>query len=124
MLREFVAKRFPSSKAVLIKYKDAEGDLVTITSTEELRLAESFVDKVGHSVIDNGKEEGDNKLPMLRLHLVEVSPDQEPDLSSEEKLEEDEELLIKGEDSLLQETSHTPSEVADTEVTKQDVENR
>ncbi|RLM87307.1 uncharacterized protein C2845_PM04G11470 [Panicum miliaceum] len=49
MLWEFVAKRFPSSKAVLIKYKDAEGDLVTITSTEELRLAESFVDKVGQT---------------------------------------------------------------------------
>ncbi|PUZ70044.1 hypothetical protein GQ55_2G192200 [Panicum hallii var. hallii] len=120
MLREFVAKRFPSSKAVLIKYKDAEGDLVTITSTEELRLAESFVDKVGHKVTENGKEQGDNKLPLLRLHLVEVSPEQEPPLSSEEKLEEDEELLIKGEDSI----SHTRSEVADTEVTKQDVENR
>jgi len=121
MLREFVAKRFPSSKAVLIKYKDAEGDLVTITSTEELRLAESFVDKVGHMVIENGKEDGNNKLPMLRLHLVEVSPEQEPPLSSEEeKLEEDEELLIKGEDS----TSHTPLEVADTEDTEQNVENR
>ncbi|RLM78889.1 uncharacterized protein C2845_PM12G11930 [Panicum miliaceum] len=121
MLREFVAKRFPSSKAVLMKYKDADGDLITITSTEELRLAESFVDKVGHEVIENGKEQGDNKLPVLRLHLVEVSPEQEPPLSSEEEqLEEDEELLIKGEDS----TSHTPSEVADTEVTKQDVENR
>ncbi|RCV28397.1 hypothetical protein SETIT_5G402200v2 [Setaria italica] len=119
-LREFVAKRFPSSKAVLIKYKDADGDLVTITSTEELRLAESFVDKVGHEVIENGKE-GDNKLPGLRLHLVEVSPEQEPPLpSEEEKLEEDEELLVKGEDG----TSHTSSEVADTEVTKQDAENR
>ncbi|OEL13949.1 hypothetical protein BAE44_0025035 [Dichanthelium oligosanthes] len=119
-LREFVAKRFPSSKAVLIKYKDADGDLVTITSTEELRLAESFVDKVDHKVLDNGKE-GDNKLPVLRLHLVEVSPEQEPSLpSEEEKLEEDEELLVKGEDS----TSHTPSEVADTEVTKQHEESR
>lgn len=115
-----MAKRFPSSKAVLIKYKDADGDLVTITSTEELRLAESFVDKVGHEVIENGKE-GDNKLPGLRLHLVEVSPEQEPPLpSEEEKLEEDEELLVKGEDG----TSHTSSEVADTEVTKQDAENR
>ncbi|KAF8642690.1 hypothetical protein HU200_067062 [Digitaria exilis] len=118
MLREFVAKRFPSSKAVLIKYKDADGDLVTITSTEELRLAESFVDKVGHEVMENGNE-GENKLPVLRLHLVEVSPEQEPPLPSEEKLEEDEELLVKGEDG----TSHTPSDVADTEITKQGVEN-
>ncbi|CAL4946321.1 unnamed protein product [Urochloa decumbens] len=117
VLREFVAKRYPSSKAVLIKYKDADGDLVTITSTEELRLAESFVDKVGHEVIENGKEV-DNKLPVLRLHLVEVSPEQEPALpTEEEKLEEDEELLVKGEDS-------TPSEIADAEVTKQHEENR
>ncbi|CAL4960158.1 unnamed protein product [Urochloa decumbens] len=116
VLREFVAKRYPSSKAVLIKYKDADGDLVTITSTEELRLAESFVDKVGHEVIENGKEV-DNKLPVLRLHLVEVSPEQEPALpTEEEKLEEDEELLVKGEDS-------TPSEIADAEVTKQHEEN-
>ncbi|CAO2182149.1 unnamed protein product [Urochloa humidicola] len=115
-LREFVAKRFPSSKSVLIKYKDADGDLVTITSTEELRLAESFIDKVAHEVIENGKEV-DNKLPVLRLHLVEVSPEQEPALpTEEEKLEEDEELLVKDEDS-------TPSEVANTEVTKQHEEN-
>ncbi|CAL4953415.1 unnamed protein product [Urochloa decumbens] len=117
VLREFVAKRYPSSKALLIKYKDADGDLVTITSTEELRLAESFVDKVGHEVIENGKEV-DNKLPVLRLHLVEVSPEQEPALpTEEEKLEEDEELLVKGEDS-------TPSEIADAEVTKQHEESR
>ncbi|CAO2167248.1 unnamed protein product [Urochloa humidicola] len=118
-LREFVAKRFPSSKAVLIKYKDADCDLVTITSTEELWLAESFVDKVGHEVIENGKEV-DNKLQVLRLHLVEVSPEQEPALPTEEEKLEEEELLVKGEDS----TSHTPSEVADAEVTKQDEENR
>lgn len=117
-LREFVAKRYPSSKAVLIKYKDADGDLVTITSTEELRLAESLVDKVGNKVVQNGKE-GDNKLPVLRLHLVEVSPEQEPPLPSEvEKLEEDEEFLIKSEDS----NSHTSAEVTDAEVTKQDME--
>ncbi|XP_062193871.1 protein CLMP1 [Phragmites australis] len=117
MLREFVAKRFPSSKAVLIKYKDADGDLVTITSTEELRLAESFVDKVGHEVVENGKA-SDNKLPMLRLHIVEVSTEQEPSFpSEEEKLEEDEELLVKGEDT-------ASAEVTECEVTKQDVENR
>jgi tetratricopeptide (TPR) repeat protein len=119
-LREFVAKRFPSSKAVLIKYKDADGDLVTITSTEELRLAELFIDKVGHEVVENGRED-DNKLPVLRLHLVEVSPEQEPTLPlEEEKLEEDEELLINGEDSTL----HALAVVTDAEVVKQDVENR
>ncbi|KAL6596869.1 hypothetical protein ACP70R_047003 [Stipagrostis hirtigluma subsp. patula] len=119
-LREFVAKRFPSSKAVLIKYKDADGDLVTITCTEELRLAESFIDKAGHEVVENAKE-ADNKLPMLRLHIVEVSPEQEPSLpSEEEKLEEYEELLVKGEDS----SSHTSADVTDAEVTKQDSENR
>ncbi|KAL6594380.1 hypothetical protein ACP70R_048573 [Stipagrostis hirtigluma subsp. patula] len=119
-LREFVAKRFPSSKAVLIKYKDADGDLVTITCTEELRLAESFIDKAGHEAAENA-EEADNKLPMLRLHIVEVSPEQEPSLpSEEEKLEEYEELLVKGEDS----SSHTSADVTDAEVTKQDSENR
>ncbi|KAF2309066.1 hypothetical protein GH714_000321 [Hevea brasiliensis] len=41
MLREIVSKRFPSSKSVLIKYKDNDGDLVTITCAAELRLAES-----------------------------------------------------------------------------------
>lgn len=118
-LREFVAKRFPSSKAVLIKYKDADGDLVTITSTEELRLAESFIDKVSDEVLENGRE-GENKLPVLRLHLVEVNPEQEPTLpSEEEKLEEDEELLVNGEDGTL----HTSAVVTNAEVMKQDVEN-
>ncbi|KAL6863828.1 hypothetical protein ACP4OV_016731 [Aristida adscensionis] len=120
VLREFVAKRFPSSKAVLIKYKDADGDLVTITCTEELRLAESFIDKAGLEVVENGKE-ADNKLPVLRLHIVEVSPEQEPSLPSEEdKLEEYEELVVKGEDS----SSHTSAEVTDSELTKQDTDNR
>lgn len=118
-LRDVVAKRFPSSKAVLIKYKDADGDLVTITSTAELRLAESCIGIVGNVVTEDGKE-GDNRLPMLRLHIVEVSPEQEPPLpTEEEKLAEDEELLVKGEDS----SSHTSAEVTDAEVTKQDVEN-
>ncbi|KAK3129257.1 hypothetical protein QOZ80_6BG0475230 [Eleusine coracana subsp. coracana] len=119
-LRKFVAKRFPSSKAVLIKYKDADGDLVTITSTEELRLAESFADKVGHELVKNGNE-GDNKLPMLRLHIVEVSPEQEPSLPSEkEKLEEEEVELVKSEDREL----HTSAEFTDAVVANQDVENR
>jgi tetratricopeptide (TPR) repeat protein len=110
-LREVVAKRFPSSKAVLMKYKDADGDLVTITCTAELRLAEAC--GVGTDVTED-------KLPVLRLHVVEVSPEQEPPLPAEElKLEEEEEeLLVTGEDS----SSHTSVEVTNAEVTKPDLE--
>lgn len=60
-LREVVIDRFPSSKAVLVKYRDQEGDLVTITSTEELRLAEAST------------EHGS-----VKLYVVEVNPDQDP----------------------------------------------
>ncbi|KAG6389807.1 hypothetical protein SASPL_151281 [Salvia splendens] len=60
-LREVIVDRFPSSKDVLVKYRDQEGDLVTITSTEELRLAEA-------STI-NGS---------VKLYIVEVNPDQDP----------------------------------------------
>jgi hypothetical protein len=110
-LREVVAKRFPSSKAVLMKYKDADGDLVTITCTAELRLAEAC--GVGTDVTED-------KLPVLRLHVVEVSPEQEPPLPAEElKLEEEEEeLLVTGQDS----SSHTSVEVTNAEVTKPDLE--
>ncbi|KAF7064971.1 hypothetical protein CFC21_071168 [Triticum aestivum] len=111
-LREVVAKRFPSSKAVLMKYKDADGDLVTITCTSELRLAEAC--GVGTDAM-----EGDTKLPMLRLHIVEVSPEQEPPLPTEEQKLEEEELLITGEDS----SSHISAEVANAEVTKPGPEN-
>ncbi|EAZ43849.1 protein CLMP1 [Oryza sativa Japonica Group] len=119
-LREVVASRFPSSKAVLIKYKDADGDLVTITCSAELRLAESCVDIAGSEVIEDGARHG-QKLPMLRLHIVEVSPDQEPPMpTEEEKLEQDNELLVKGEDN----SPHASAAVVtDAEVTKQDVEN-
>ncbi|KAL6839147.1 hypothetical protein ACP4OV_031038 [Aristida adscensionis] len=60
-LREIVQNKFPSMKALLIKYKDREGDLVTITSSEELRWANSLADPEG---------------PM-RLHVIEVDPMQE-----------------------------------------------
>ncbi|GAB4826529.1 hypothetical protein Ancab_033424 [Ancistrocladus abbreviatus] len=43
-LEEIVSKRFPSSKSVLIKYKDSDKDLVTITSTNKLKVAEDYVD--------------------------------------------------------------------------------
>lgn len=61
-LREIVRNRFPSLKAVLIKYKDKEGDLVTITTSEELRWAEESVDPQGS----------------LRLYVHEVKPEHEP----------------------------------------------
>lgn len=60
-LRKIIAERFPSSKAVMIKYKDQEGDMVTISTTEELRFVEESA--------------GDNS---VKLHIIEVSPDQDP----------------------------------------------
>ncbi|XP_050212775.1 protein PHOX1-like [Mercurialis annua] len=62
-LREVIADRFPSSGAVLMKYRDQEGDLITITCEEELRWAESAVESEASSV---------------RLYLVKVNPQQDP----------------------------------------------
>ncbi|CAI8590586.1 unnamed protein product [Vicia faba] len=70
VLRDLVKKKFPTSNSVLIKYKDNDGDLVTITSTEELRLAESTVDKT-------------YSIGTLKLNIIEVSPEQEPLLLEE-----------------------------------------
>ncbi|KAJ0984790.1 hypothetical protein J5N97_003146 [Dioscorea zingiberensis] len=61
-LKEIVRNRFPKSTAVLIKYRDREGDLVTITTSEELRWAEESADPQGS----------------VRLFLVEVDPGLEP----------------------------------------------
>lgn len=61
LVRDIVQDRFPNLKGVLIKYKDEEGDLVTITTTDELRLAESS-----------------NPQGSLRLYIAEVSLDKEP----------------------------------------------
>ncbi|BAT76269.1 hypothetical protein LR48_Vigan01g251600 [Vigna angularis] len=59
-LREVIQDRFSSLGAVLVKYRDQEGDLVTITSDDELRRAE-----IGsHSCI--------------RLYIVEATPEQDP----------------------------------------------
>lgn len=60
--REIVRNRFPSLKAVLIKYKDEEGDFVTITTSEELRWAEESADPQAS----------------VRLYISEVSPEHEP----------------------------------------------
>lgn len=62
LVRDIVQDRFPYMKGVLIKYKDPEGDLVTITTTDELRLAEASSGPLGS----------------LRLYIVEVSPEKEP----------------------------------------------
>ncbi|CAH8370508.1 unnamed protein product [Eruca vesicaria subsp. sativa] len=61
-LREVVHERFPSLRAVHIKYKDQEGDLVTITTDEELRMSEV--------------SSKDTK--RMRFYVVEVSPEQDP----------------------------------------------
>lgn len=62
LLRDIVRDRYPGLKGVLMKYRDAEGDLITITTTEELRLAESSSDSQGS----------------LRFYVVEVDRDLEP----------------------------------------------
>ncbi|EEF46920.1 protein PHOX1 [Ricinus communis] len=62
LLRDIVRDRYPGLKGVLVKYKDPEGDLITITTTEELRMADSSGDSQGS----------------LRFYIVEVGPDQEP----------------------------------------------
>ncbi|GAA0140385.1 hypothetical protein LIER_01745 [Lithospermum erythrorhizon] len=98
-LRDIVSKRFPMSKFVLIKYKDEDGDFVTITCTPELRLAESSVD----SLVKRGPdEELKDSLMMLKLYIVEVSPEQEPpvpDEEEEEKLQEREDESPELEDT-------------------------
>ncbi|KAL7159023.1 hypothetical protein ABFS83_01G001500 [Erythranthe nasuta] len=62
LVRDIVVDRFPNLKGVLIKYKDQEGDLVTITTTDELRIAEGLANRQG----------------FLRLYVAEVSPEKEP----------------------------------------------
>ncbi|KAM7263142.1 hypothetical protein ACFE04_000825 [Oxalis oulophora] len=121
LLREIVSKRFPSSKAVLMKYKDADGDLVTITCTSELRAAEAYMDSLVEKKLETDKSDS---LGMLRLHVVEVSPEQEPPI-----LEEEEEKLPEIEESKADESaSHSSSlnesvlEAADNEIDKGETE--
>ncbi|MCO5613373.1 hypothetical protein L7F22_067649 [Adiantum nelumboides] len=97
-LRKLVKSKFPSSQAILMKYKDVEGDLVTITSTQELRLAEAAaaVDaarrnlRLSHISAEGGVPQDrrpssaiglpvvPSVLDQLRLHVVEVPAEQEP----------------------------------------------
>nr|GLL23951.1 HSP-interacting protein [Ipomoea trifida] len=99
-LRDVISKRFPMSKSVLIKYKDSDGDLVTITCSAELRSAEAGVDNLVPQ--DPDTEKGDS-IGMLRLHIVEVSPEQEPPV-----LEEEEEKPVESEGTKADESvSHS-----------------
>lgn len=89
VLREIVARRFPSSRSVLIKYKDMDDDLVTITGTGELRLAECCTDRLALKEDALGSEmDKSDSVAVLRLHIVEVSPEQEPPLLEEEEEEQ------------------------------------
>ncbi|KAK4755012.1 hypothetical protein SAY87_008769 [Trapa incisa] len=115
-LREIVRKRFPSSKSVLIKYKDSDGDLVTVTCTGELRLAELSVDNHCDPPKDPDSDKSDN-LKMLRLHVMEVSADQEPPLLEED---EHEEKLVDTEESKGEESgSHDSAVEGDAEREKE-----
>lgn len=62
LVRNIVQDRFPNLIGALIKYRDPEGDLVTITTTDELRLAEKSGGPLGS----------------VRLYIVEVNPEREP----------------------------------------------
>ncbi|XP_078429303.1 octicosapeptide/Phox/Bem1p (PB1) domain-containing protein / tetratricopeptide repeat (TPR)-containing protein [Wolffia australiana] len=66
-LREIVKMRFPNTEAVLVKYEDEEGDLVTITTTEELRWAE-----------ESRNSGSSSNSSSLRLYITQVTPDQDP----------------------------------------------
>ncbi|KAL2613279.1 hypothetical protein R1flu_024971 [Riccia fluitans] len=119
-LREVVRKRFPGLKAVLIKYQDAEGDLVTITSREELRLAEAAADEAGKSKKPatgdaSAPDSGENSvhsqtaaLELVRLHLVECTLEQEPPVPEDDEILEeaeaddsaDEEITVDSEGAL------------------------
>lgn len=71
-LREIIGERFPVSKAVLIKYRDEEGDMVTITTNEELRWAESSTS---------------DQRSAFRLFIFEVNPEQDPFFDHVRRLE-------------------------------------
>ncbi|XWS51683.1 hypothetical protein CRYUN_Cryun11dG0004300 [Craigia yunnanensis] len=119
VLREIVNKRFPSSKSVLIKYNDNDGDLVTITCTRELRLAESSVDALIPIESEADKTSG---FGMLRLHIVEVSPEQEPPIPEEEEKPLESEGAKEDESGSYSSLGDTVSEGVDTEIEKTEKE--
>nr|XP_043627346.1 protein PHOX4-like [Erigeron canadensis] len=76
-LREIIFDRFPVSRAVLMKYQDQEGDMVTVTTNEELRWAESASGQTG----------------LLKLYIVEVNPEQDPFFDHVRRKEQKRKLL-------------------------------
>ncbi|KAH9619040.1 hypothetical protein KSS87_009872 [Heliosperma pusillum] len=62
LMRDVVRDRFPTLEAALVKYRDREGDFITITTTDELRKAERLC------------EAQDS----LRLYISAVTADLEP----------------------------------------------
>lgn len=104
LVTDIVRDRFPSLKGVLVKYKDQEGDLVTITTTEELRFVEMLFNSRGS----------------LRLYIAEVSPDQEPAYdgigSQHEKYKLEEEprnIVENGEVGIVVEVEQRPTCIED-----------
>ncbi|KAL9259259.1 PHOX1-like protein [Drosera capensis] len=69
LMRGIVRDRFPNLKGALVKYRDQEGDLITITTTEELRKAVGSSDSQGST----------------RLYIAKVDPDLEPDYVSDDR---------------------------------------
>ncbi|CAF2124580.1 unnamed protein product [Brassica napus] len=84
LVRDVIKDRYPSLKGFLIKYRDQEGDLVTITTTDELRLAASTREKLGS----------------FRLYVTEVSPNQEPTYEGSMNNEESTDKFAKGSSSV------------------------
>ncbi|KAL1832275.1 hypothetical protein ACET3Z_001926 [Daucus carota] len=116
-LREIVGERFPLWDSVVIKFKDHDGDLVTITCTSELRLAESYVESLLQKEPQTDKN---NLIGMLRLHIVEVPPEQEPPIP-----EEEEEIPLESEGTKVDEIgSHSSLGDAVVESVGTEVENK
>ncbi|KAL0674912.1 hypothetical protein Bca4012_002893 [Brassica carinata] len=84
LVRDVIKDRYPSLKGFLIKYRDQEGDLVTITTTDELGLAASTREKLGS----------------FRLYVTEVSPNQEPTYEGGMNNEESTDKFAKGSTSV------------------------
>ncbi|GJR92618.1 PHOX1-like protein [Tanacetum coccineum] len=76
-LREIISNRFPLSRAVLMKYQDQEGDMVTVTTNEELRWAESASSHHGS----------------VKLYVVEVNPEQDPFFDHVRRQEQKQKLI-------------------------------
>ncbi|KAI4380975.1 hypothetical protein MLD38_007099 [Melastoma candidum] len=90
LVRDVALNRFPGLSAALIKYRDQEGDLVTITTTNELRIAEM-----------SGEQHGS-----VRLYITQVTPDQEPAYEGHENEQELEKVHLADENGRLEGAGH------------------